>query len=183
MGRPRGSTNRNKKANGRDPESKVTRHDNLASVDPLTEEQLEALTSSHVDIIDRMEAAKKLADANFKNAYKTAKADGILKKDIDAYRKARTEEGQEELRIEEARIQRVARWFKFAIQPDLFAPGAEPAPVGNRSYRVGREAGLAGEKAAPSTDMDIDTYMAGWSSGQRDMASLGIKQTPADDFN
>jgi uncharacterized protein (DUF2384 family) len=177
LGRPKGSTNK-KKANGSAAPAEdrsITHHDNL-SRDPLTDEQLEALTNSHVNIIERLEAADKLAHNALMNAYKVAKADGILKKDIEVYRNAKTEEGQEKIRLEAARIARAARWFKFATQSDLFDSPESPAPVGNKSYRLGKEAGLNGEPAKPPETADQETWMQGWHAGQTQMASLGIKQ-------
>lgn len=131
-----------------------------------------------------MEAAKKLADANFKNAYKVAKSDGILKAHIDAYRNARTPEGQEKLREQAAIIAQVANWFQFATQASLFGEDESPPPVGNKSYRLGKEAGLNGEPAKPPSTADHETWMQGWQAGQQQMASLGIKQKEpeADEF-
>lgn len=179
MGRPKGSANK-KKANGTVPaaDRNVTNHHNNLVREPLTNEQLEALTNQHVVKIDKLEAAKKLADANFKNAYKVAKADGISKAHIDAYRNARTEEGQAKLREQAAIIAQVASWFKFATQADLFGESDEPAPVGNKSYRLGKEAGMNGEKPVVPDGLDHETFMQGYHAGQAQMASIGIKQSP-----
>jgi hypothetical protein len=182
LGRPKGS--RNKKANGSDPSDRITHHDNLAPVGDLTDEQLEALTHSHVDKYEQALSRKKLADAEMKLVCKVAKADGIHLADIKAYIAAKTEEGQEKLREDAERIRRMERWFKFATQTDLFAPDADPAPVGNRSYRLGKEAGMSGEKAVVPTNCDHETYMAGWHAGQKQMMEAGISQTPpAEDFH
>lgn len=177
MGRPKGSTNK-KKANGGVPaaDRNVTHHDNLASQEPLTDDQLEALTNQHVQKYEKALAAKKLADADLKNACKIAKADGVHLADIKAYIDAKTEEGQERLREQAERIARMARWFEFATQASLFGEDEDPAPVGNKSYRMGKEAGMNGEKAEVPTHCDHETWMQGWHAGQAQMASLGISQ-------
>lgn len=102
-----------------------------------------------------------------------------------AYRLARTEEGQEEIRQEMAYASKLASWFKFATQASLFGENEDPAPVGNKSYRLGKEAGLNGEQPKPPDTADHETWMQGWQTGQQQMASLGIKQMKepeADEF-
>lgn len=155
----------------------MTSHDNLkVEREELTDEQHEALTNQHVLKIERLEAADKLAHNELMNAYKIAKSDGILKKDIEAYRNAKTEKGQELIRLDAERLARVARWFKFATQASLFGDNDAPAPVGNKSYRLGKEAGLNGEQPKPPSTADHETWMQGWQAGQQQMASLGIRQ-------
>lgn len=146
-----------------DPEAAITSHDNLARA-PLTDEQFQALAANHVAGYERFLAAKKLADANFKNQCKLAKAEGVslalIKKCIDA----KTEEGQARIREEAALIERVARWYEFATQADMFEPGDTPPT--NRSYRLGKEAGMRGEKADVPTNCDHQGYMDGYHAGQ-----------------
>lgn len=170
MGRRKGSVNK-PKDNGQD--RSVTNHDNFAS-EPLTDDQLEALTNSHVEAYSKALQKKKTADAELQLVVKKAKADKIPLVEIKAYIDARSEEGQEKLREQAERIARMARWFKFATQADLFEADTSP-PATNRSYRLGKEAGMAGEKPAVPTDCDHDTWMSGWQAGQEALAG-GIKK-------
>lgn len=186
MARPKGSKNKpktdgaesgNGRAKGRGRAAGTeTRHDNLAR-EPLTDEQLEALTASHVALYEKALNRKKLADAELKNICKVAKAEGVLLADIKAYIDAKTDEGQERLREQAERVARVAKWFKFAVQADLFDDGAPPT---NRSHRLGKEAGMAGEKAVVPEDCDPTAWMNGWHEGQAALAG-GIKPTPESD--
>lgn len=172
MGRPAGRKNKLKIAAGTEADQSITRHDNLAQA-PLTDEQLEALTNNHARHYEEALSRKKTADALLKNVCKTAKAEGVLLADIKAYIDAKTEEGQEKLREQAGRVARVARWFKFAVQADLF--GDDNPPSTNRSYRLGKEAGMAGQKAEVPTECDHETWMAGFHAGQAALAG-GIRQ-------
>lgn len=157
----------------------VTNHDNLkVDREELTDEQREALTNQHVRKYEAALTAKKLADAEMKNVCKIAKADGVPLAEIKAYIDARTPEGQARLLEDAERVARMARWFKFATQASLFGDDDTPAPVGNKSYRLGKEAGMNGEQPKPPDTVDHETWMQGWNAGQTQMASLGIKQIP-----
>lgn len=145
----------------------------------LTEEQLEALTNQHARKYSDALAVKKEADADLKNICKIAKSEGVPLKHIKAYLDGKTEEGQARIKEDTLLYARIARWngFSLGTQADLFAE--DPAPAANRSFRLGKEAGLAGEKAVPPTSCDINAFMAGHQTGQAMLMSQNISQLPA----
>ena len=177
-GRPKGSVNK-KKGNGADAIPTTDHRDNVAKA-PLTDEQREALTNSWVREYEKSLALKKAADADLKNICKKAKADGVTLAEIKAYIDAGTEEGQEKLQEDAERLARVARWRNFDIGHQFRMELDAPAPVANRSRVLGKEAGLAGEKATPPKNCDVNEWMAGWQDGQAALAG-GIKKLPEDD--
>lgn len=124
-------------------------------------------------------AAKKLADAAFKNACKTIKADlgenGVDQ--IKAYEQAQTPEGQEKLNAE---IAAKAQALRFAGKPvnyqvDMFE---DLAPLAEKAFGMGEEAGLRGDTLANPYNEGSDegrNYAEGWHAGQAALAA-GIKK-------
>lgn len=167
MGRRKGSLNKPK-----DMEEGIERP-------ALTEEQLEALTNQHARKYSDALETKKENDAWLKAICKAAKSEGIPLKHIKAYLDGKTEEGQARIKEDTLLYARIARWngFSLGTQADLFAE--DPAPAANRSFRLGKEAGLAGEKAVPPTSCDINAFMAGHQTGQSMLMSQNITQLPA----
>lgn len=165
MARPKGSKNK-PKTDG----PQITSHDNVAKP-PLTDEQLEALTASHVEAYSKALTRKKEADAALKNVCKVAKSEGVLLADIKAYIDAGTEEGQERLTEQAVRFMRVARWRGFPLghQAGLFdeTPASTPA----RSFTLGKEAGLAGKTLFVPTNCNIEEFTRGWHEAQHSMLS------------
>lgn len=170
MGRPKGSVN--KKTNGAGP--KVTKHNQTE----LTDDQLQALTAEHVRSYKRALADKKECDADFKNVCKVAKSEGVKLADIKAFIAAESEEGQAELRQDAARLARIARWAGFKLGEQLPLFDEDPSVTTNRSYRIGKDHGMAGEKAVPPVDCDHENYMAGWHAGQEAKLGAGISAHP-----
>lgn len=174
MGRPTGSKNKTTKANGgaKAPGPKVTKHSNQTE---LTDDQLQALTAEHVRSYSKALDVKKKADAEFKNICKVAKSEGVKLADIKAYIAAGTEEGQARLREDAERLARMSRWHGFPLGAQLPLFEEDENPATNRSFRLGKEAGMAGEKAVVPTDCDHEQYMAGWHDGQNaKIMSMGV---------
>lgn len=124
-------------------------------------------------------AAKKAADAKVKLVGKTIKADlGAYGLDqIKAYEKAQTPEGLAELK---ARRDADLQAMRFAGVPvntqlDIFL---DRAPLDERAYRDGEEAGLRGDTLAnPYNEASAEgqEYARGWHDGQGALFA-GIKQ-------
>lgn len=127
--------------------------------------------------------AKKAADAALKQVGKTIKADlgehGMAQ--IKAYELAQTAEGQEKLKAE---IDAKAQAMRFAGMPvgtqlDLLD---DRAPVDERAYRDGEEAGLRGDTLAnPYNEASPEgqQYAQGWHDGQAKLFA-GIKKKEAE---
>lgn len=171
MGRPKGSVNKSSKANGAGP--KVTKHNQTE----LTDDQRQALTAEHVRAYSKALEAKKLTQAEFMNVCKVAKSEGVKLVDIKDYIAAGTEEGQARLREDAERLTRMARWHGFKLGEQLPLFDEDPSVTTNRSYRIGKDHGMSGEKAAPPTDCDHENYMAGWHAGQEAKLGAGISAT------
>ncbi len=182
MGRPKGSTNKPKANGGKaaGPKIETTTH-NLAA-EPLTDEQHHALVASWTEKYEKLEAVFKTAGANLKNCARAAKAEKVLLKDIRAYQDGGTEEGQKKLIEEAERLARIARWRNFELG-QLFTE--EEAPRLTRSFTLGKEAGMAGEKAVVGSGCDREEWMKGWSAGQAIKMSgfQEMKAADAQEFN
>ena len=133
-------------------------------------------------------AVKKAADAKLKNVAKMIKSDlgeyGLQQiKDYDA---AQTPEGQERLKAEFAAKAQAMRFAGMAInsQVDLFE---DLAPLAERAYLAGEEAGLRGDTLSnPYNEGSVEgqDYARGWHAGQGALFE-GIKKKeapPADEL-
>lgn len=128
-------------------------------------------------------AAKKVADAKVKNVGKVIKADlGEYGLDqIKAYEKAQTAEGLAELK---ARRDADLQAMRFAGVPvntqlDIFT---DRAPLDERAYSDGEEAGLRGDTLAnPFNEASHEgqEYARGWHDGQGALFA-GIKKKEAE---
>jgi hypothetical protein len=129
-------------------------------------------------------SVKKAADAAIKNCGKGIKADlGEFGLDeIKDYEVAQTEEGQQRLK---ARHEATLRALRFAGMPvgtqlDLLA---DRAPLDDRAYRDGKEAGMRGESLANPYNEASEAGMAyskGWHDGQEAIFAIEkLKETEA----
>lgn len=169
-----------KRKPGRPPASKgPTVQSPSVSKNPLTDEQEHALTQHHATVYENKLKAKKEADAAFKNACKVAKAEGVSLKQIKEYISYQTEEGQQKLREDLARKQKVARWAGIPIGTQLnFLEEIDRTPIDERMKEDGKRAGLKGEQGKPPNHCPPNLYsawMEGWHDGQRILADR-IKQ-------
>lgn len=137
----------------------------------LTGDQLQALTLQHKAKYQKSLAAKKEADAAFRNICKQAKAelgeDAI--DDIKLAIELDSEEGQARLKADMERRARVAAWFGLEIgtQGALFAP--DRTPVEDKAFAEGKRAGMEGTlRSAPQHyAQDIaERWYQGYDAGQ-----------------
>lgn len=147
----------------------------------LTEDQARALhLSNHVPAYEKALAAKKEADANFKNVCKTIKADGGNIDDIKLTIKLRTPEGEKEFKELLDRQRRVAAWNDLAIGQQGWLLDEDPRPITERALAEGKKAGLEGKDAVPPHAAGTEAYdawMSGWHDSQALMAA-GFKKGP-----
>jgi hypothetical protein len=127
-------------------------------------------------------AEKKAADAKLKNVAKTIKADlGEYGLDqIKAYEVAQTPEGQAKLKAEMEATAQAMRFAGMAIntQADMFE---DLAPLVDRAYAMGEEAGLRGDTLSnPYNEGSPEgqQYASGWHAGQGALFE-GIKKIEA----
>jgi hypothetical protein len=115
-------------------------------------------------------AEKKAADAKLKNVAKTIKADlgenGVNQ--IKVYELAQTPEGQAKLKADMEAAAQAMRFAGMAIntQTDMFE---DLAPLVERAYAMGEEAGLRGDTLSnPYNEGSPEgqQYAAGWHEGQ-----------------
>jgi DNA-binding transcriptional MerR regulator len=177
-GRPAGSANKKKAtATPKYPDPQADNKDvkpgsNKPQVakDALTDDQEHALTSHHTEAYKKALEIKKAADAKFKNVCKLAKAEGVGLKQIKEYIDYQTEEGQERLRIDLARKQKVARWAGLPVGTQLnFLEEVDRTPIDERTRHEGKTAGLKGEKCEPPRHVPanlITAWTEGWHEGQ-----------------
>lgn len=143
--------------------------------------QMQALFFQHKKTFEARLAAKKKADADFKNACKLAKSE-LGKSAIDDIKTAikMDAEGGEAAVIEDIQAKlRVARWVgaAFGHQFEMF-DGPDRTPAVDRAYDAGRRAGLAGEPARPPHDPSTEQYgkwMEGHHVGNEQLARATFK--------
>lgn len=136
----------------------------------LTDDQHEVLFFiNRRDWFEAM-AAKKAADAKVKLVGKTIKADlgpnGL--DEIKTYEKAQTEEGAAEIKAKMESTRRAMNLAGIPIgtQLDLLV---DRAPLDERAYKQGREAGLKGDSLSNpynESTAEGDAYARGWREGQ-----------------
>lgn len=148
--------------------------------DPLSDEQEHALTAHHTREYEKFLKAKKDADANFKNACKRAKSEGVGLRQIKEYIDYQTDEGRERLKEDLARKQKVARWAGLPVGTQInFLEEVDRTPIDERTKDDGKRAGLRGEKCEASKHIPgnlISAWVEGWQEGQG-VLSARIKQT------
>ena len=179
MARPVGSKNK-PKAPTADGEV-ASNHNGKPAREPLTDEQEHALCAHHALAYEKALAAKKAADAAFKNTCKLAKSEGVPLASIKDYIELQTEEGQEKLREEIARKHKVARWAGLPVGTQANFFDEEPPSI-DRAMDDGKRAGLKGESAKPPdhlTQQQQDAWLEGHAQGQSIIA--GRFQKTGDD--
>ncbi|MFU0503620.1 hypothetical protein [Pseudaminobacter sp. NGMCC 1.201702] len=131
----------------------------------------------------RLLEAKKAADAALRNHGKQIKADlgenGM--RQIKLYEELRTPEGEAKFKAQRAADAQAAAWAGLPVntQADMFS---DLAPLDERAFNVGEEAGLRGDTLANPYDENSHhgrEFKRGWESGQAKLAE-GIKQKKAE---
>lgn len=141
----------------------------------LTEDQKIALhLNNHVPAYERALAAKKEADATFKNVCKSIKADGGSIDEVKLTIKLKTPEGEAALKAAIESQLRVARWNGLSVgtQGDLFGP--DRRPIEERAAEDGKRAGLAGQDCKPPSGLSTEAngaWVSAWHEGQAVLAA------------
>lgn len=180
MARPKGSKNKPKADATAAPNGNGIGHNS-----EMTEEQRQALAIHHKAAYEAKLAAKKKADADFKNACKLAKAeinwtDGVaLIRDMIL---AETEEGEAELRARMNRAMLAAKYMAAPLgsQFDMFDEDRTPAV--DRARAEGRRDGMADKPLVNPYDPSVpqnNEYAEGWHEGQKARADAQRKRDGA----
>lgn len=146
---------------------------------PINEED-RALFLNHLPKIGELKAKLNTANANLRNAYKTAKADGFLKGDFDTAFQIQGADGEKAKKAAIARDLTIAKWLgcDLGSQLDLFVED-ERVPASDRAFEEGKAASMQNLPAKPSYDpgtAQYRQYMAGFHEHQATLAK-GIKPT------
>src|SRR5882672_4927354 len=101
-------------------------------------EQDRALFLNHLPKISDLKAKLNSANANLRNAYKTAKADGFLKNDFDTAFQIQQADGEKAKKAAIARDLTIAKWLgcDLGTQLDLFVQD-ERVPAEDRAHEEG----------------------------------------------
>lgn len=127
-------------------------------------------------------AKQKIKDATneIRLLYKTAKADGFLKKDFDAAFEMQGEDGEKAKKAAIARELQIAQWLGYDLgaQLDLFAQD-ERVPAEERAYSEGEADSMQGKPLKPNyhpATPQYAAYVKGFNNHQ-DTLLKGFKQT------
>jgi hypothetical protein len=118
------------------------------------------------------------ANANLRNAYKTAKADGFLKGDFDDAFLIQGAEGEKVKKAAIARSLTIAKWLgcDLGAQLDLFVED-ERVPAVDRAFEEGKVDAMSNKPAKPSYDPSTaqhENYMQGYHSVSEARIKSGI---------
>jgi hypothetical protein len=149
-----------------------------ASTSPDTDAEAKALFLRALPKIAELKAKLNTANANLRNAYKQAKADGFLKKDFDVAFEIQGAEGEKAKKAAIARELTIAKWLgcDLGAQLDLFMQDAR-VPAADRAFEEGQTASMQNKAAKPPYDPSTEQYrryMAGFHEHQATLAK-GIK--------
>jgi len=117
-----------------------------AKTNPDVDTEAKALFLHHLPKIEA--AKKKIADATnaLRILYKSAKADGMLKRDFDVAIEMQGAEGEKNKKAAIARELTIARWLGYDLgaQLDMFLE-PERVPASERAYSEGQTASMTGK--------------------------------------
>jgi len=117
-----------------------------AKTNPDVDTEAKALFLHHLPKIEA--AKKKIADATnaLRILYKSAKADGMLKRDFDVAIEMQGAEGEKNKKAAIARELTIARWLGYDLgaQLDMFLE-PERVPATERAYNEGQSASMQGK--------------------------------------
>lgn len=149
-----------------------------AAKSPDTDKEAKALFLQALPKIADLKTKLNTANANLRNAYKTAKADGFLKSDFDEAFEIQGAEGEKKKKAAIARSLTIAKWLgcDLGAQLDLFVQDSR-VPAADRAYEEGQTASMKGESAKPPYDPSTEQhrrYMAGYHDDQEQRIKGGI---------
>jgi len=146
----------------------------------FTDEELQALFFQHKSLFETRLAAKKKADADFKNACKLIKSEGGKTQvaDIKTAIRLDTDEGEADVKSELENTLRVARWMGASIGSQFEMFDEDRTPAVDRAFDEGKRAGMKGEPRKPPHDPSTPqyaTWMEGYGVGNEALATKGFK--------
>lgn len=151
-----------------------------ASASPDTDKEAKALFLQNLNKIARLVKLKDAAVADLRNAFKTAKADGFLKRDFDDAFEIQKADGEKKKKAAIARSLQVARWLgcDLGAQLDLFA---EPSrvPASDRAFEEGERDAMENKAAKPDYHPSTEQhrrYMEGYHGVSERRVTEGIKK-------
>ena len=155
-----------------------------ATKSPDTDKEAKALFLQALPKIAELKAKLNTANANLRNSYKAAKADGFLKKDFDTAFQIQGADGEKAKKAAIARELTIAKWLgcDLGSQLDLFVEDTR-VPAADRAYEEGQAASMKGETANPDYHPATEQhrqFMAGYHDDQERRLTKGItKLDPA----
>jgi hypothetical protein len=146
---------------------------------PINDED-RALFLNHLPKIADLKAKLNTANANLRNSYKQARADGFTKDDFATAFLIQGAEGEKAKKAAIARDLTIAKWLgcDLGAQLDLFVED-ERVPAVDRAFEEGKACSMQNKAAKPPYDPDTEQYrqfMAGFHEHQATLAK-GIKPT------
>lgn len=143
------------------------------------DDQDRALFLQALPKVGQLRAALNTANANLRNAYKQAKADGFAKKDFDEAFQMQGAEGEKVKKAAISRSLRIARWLGMDLgaQLDMFEQDAR-VPAIDRAYEEGKSQAMQGISLKCDYAQETEqyrTFAAGWHHGQ-EILSKGFKK-------
>jgi hypothetical protein len=143
------------------------------------DDQDRALFLQAMPKIGQLRAALLSANANLRNAYKQAKADGFAKSDFDEAFKMQGEEGEKVKKAAISRSLRIARWLGMDLgsQLDMFEQDAR-VPAVDRALEEGKSQAMLGQSLKCDYAQETEQYRKfcdGWHAGQA-ILSQGFKK-------
>lgn len=148
----------------------------------ISDDQARALhLSNHVPSYEKALAAKKKADADFKNVCKTIKSEGGSVDDIKLTIQLRTPEGEKSFKEMIERQRRIAEWCNLPIGQQGWLLDEDRRPITEKALQEGKNAGCEGKDCSPPHAAGTDAYEAwvkGWHEAQAILAG-GFKKGPA----
>jgi hypothetical protein len=153
-----------------------------AKKNPDTDQEAKALFLQALPKIAELKAKLNTANANLRNAYKTAKADGFHKKDFDTAFQMQGADGEKAKKAAIARELTIAKWLgcDLGSQLDLFLEDAR-VPAADRAYDEGVSASMKNEVAKPDYHPATEQYrkyMEGYHADQERQLKKGITKLP-----
>lgn len=146
--------------------------------------EAKALFLQHLPKIKELKEKLNTANANLRNAYKSAKAQGGFEKsDFEYAIEVETAEKEAKARAQIARRLTIARYMgsDLGAQLELFLE-PDRTPAADRAYHEGQTASMKGETPRPDYAPETEQFrqfMAGYNDDQANRIKKGIKKTDA----